>query len=301
LRQTRKGIPMIKSMTGYGKAEIASGKGTIGVEIRSVNHRYGEISVKLPRQLLPLEHAVRKCVSEQVKRGKAEVFIQYGERGDAVPVPAVNLPQARAYHEALILLREDLGLNDPIPLALIAVQKDVLVTGEGESLSESLQDDLLAAVRQAVDCLDAMRLREGMMLLGELRGRRESLTALHSAIRMRAPLVVTENAVRLRERVSQLVGDSGVDDARLAMEIAVLADRCDITEELVRFESHLQQFDETLIADEPVGRKLDFLLQELNREANTMGSKANDAEIAGHVVALKAELEKIREQVQNIE
>ncbi len=292
---------MIKSMTGYGKAEMAAGNGRNVVEVRSVNHRYGEISVKLPRALLSMEHAVRKCVAESVKRGKVEVFVQREGVVDTAALPKMNLTLARAYHEAFTSLKEALGLEDRVSLGLIATQKDVVVAGEGEAQGESALDDVLAVVRKAVDSLDAMRLREGALLMEDVRSRRETLATLLAAIRNRAPVAVAESAIRLRERVAQLSADAGVDEGRLAQEIAIMADRCDITEELVRFESHLQQLDETLLADEPVGRKLDFLMQELNREANTMGSKANDAEITACVVELKAELEKVREQVQNIE
>ncbi len=291
---------MIKSMTGYGKAETTADTGRIIVEVRSVNHRYGEISVKLPRAFMAMEQSVRKCVAEKVKRGKAEVFVQREAGVDAASLPTVNLSLARAYRDAFLSLKEALGLDDRISLGLIAAQKDVLITGEADSPEESVLDDVLAAVRKAVDSLDAMRLREGALLMADVRGRRETLATLLGEIRSRAPVVVAESASRLKERVAQLA-ESVVDEARLVQEIAIMADRCDITEELVRFESHLQQLDETLLADEPVGRKLDFLMQELNREANTMGSKANDAEITALVVELKAELEKVREQVQNIE
>lgn len=291
---------MIKSMTGYGKAETAAGNGRIIVEARSVNHRYGEISVKLPRPFIAMEHSVRKCVAEKVKRGKVEVFVQREGDVDAASLPTVNLPLARAYRDAFASLKEALGLDDRISLGLIVAQKDVLVAGEAESPGESALDDVLTTVRRAVDSLDAMRLREGALLMADVRNRRETLATLLGAVRSRAPVAVAESASRLKERVAQLA-ESVVDEARLAQEIAVMADRCDITEELVRFESHLLQLDETLLADEPVGRKLDFLMQELNREANTMGSKANDAEITAVVVELKAELEKVREQVQNIE
>ena len=292
---------MIKSMTGYGKAETVSAGGRIVAEIRSVNHRYGEIYVKLPRQLMACENEVRKTVAGRLKRGKIEVFVQQegGAGGGALPV--LNLPLAKAYHEALLRMRDELGLPDPVTLSLVASQRDVLGAGESEGPAETLHEDLLAAVTAAVDSLEAMRLKEGAALLDDLRGRRQMLSSLIDRVAERAPQVVVENGKRLKERVAQLAGESGVDEARLAQEIAFMADRGDITEELVRFDSHLRQVDDTLLLTEPVGRKLDFLLQELNREVNTIGSKANDAEIASCVVQMKAELEKIREQVQNIE
>lgn len=292
---------MIKSMTGYGKAEAHSAGGRLIAEIRSVNHRYGEIYVKLPRPFMAFENDVRKCVGGRLKRGKIEVFIQQEGVAGLGTLPALNIPLARAYQEAFLKMKDELGLDEPVTLGLIASQRDVLSAGEGEEMPETIREELLAAVASAVESLDAMRLREGAELLADLRGRRETLASLIERVAERAPQVVAEAAKRMKERVAQLAGENGVDEGRLAQEIAFLADRCDITEELVRFASHLRQFDETLLLEEPVGRKLDFLLQELNREVNTIGSKANDAETASYVVQLKAELEKIREQVQNIE
>lgn len=292
---------MIKSMTGYGKAEATSEAGRIIVEIRSVNHRYGEIHIKIPRALMPFENEVRKLVSGRLKRGKIEVFVQQEGVAGVSFLPMLDLQLARVYLEAFMKMKEALGLHEPVTLSLIAAQKDVLKLGESESATEALHEELLAAAGDAVDNLDAMRLREGAALMEDLAGRRESLSALIARVAERAPLVVLDSAKRLTERVAQLAGESGVDEGRIAQEIAFMADRCDITEELVRFDSHLRQFDETLLMDEPVGRKLDFLLQELNREVNTIGSKANDPDITSCVVQLKAELEKIREQIQNIE
>jgi uncharacterized protein (TIGR00255 family) len=292
---------MLKSMTGYGKAEATSETGRITVEIRSVNHRYGEIYVKLPRLLMPFENEVRKCVAGRLKRGKIEVFIQMEGVAGAGALPEVDLQLAKAYYDAFVKMKEALGLHEPVTLSLIAAQKSVLILGESEETTEAFQGELFAAVRSAVDNLDAMRLREGVALIEDLAARRESLADTIAKVAQRSPLVVAESAKRLKERIEQLAADSGVDEGRMAQEVAFIADRCDITEELVRFDSHLQQFDETLLMAEPVGRKLDFILQELNREVNTIGSKANDAAIASCVVQLKAELEKIREQVQNIE
>ncbi|MFZ3207935.1 MAG: YicC/YloC family endoribonuclease [Geobacteraceae bacterium] len=292
---------MIKSMTGYGKAERTVGHGRIVVEIRSLNHRYGEVTVKLPRRLLPLENEVRNLVAERLKRGKIDLFVQLegGAAEAALPVPDVLL--ARAYYDALVCLKEALNLPEPISLGLIAAQKDVLVSGEGDLPVETLRPDLLIVSREAVESLDRMRQREGEALLKDILSRRGMLGELSDRVGRRAPAAVGENMRRMKERVAQLADESGVDEGRLAQEIAIMADRCDVSEELTRFSSHLQQFDETLNMAESVGRKLDFLIQELNREVNTIGSKANDAEIAAMVVELKAVLEKIREQVQNVE
>lgn len=292
----------LKSMTGYGKAERETTAGRITVEIRAVNHRYGEISIKMPRAFFALEHEVKRIISHHLKRGKIEVFVKHETTVASGNQPLLNIQLAKAYHKAFVSLKEALGLGDPITLALITAQKDVLA-GADETLpgDDALSSELFAAVRGAVDSLETMRLKEGGALLEDINDRLAELESLMSRVAERAPAVVEENCNRLKERVAQLMSGQTLDEARLAQEIAIMADRCDITEELVRFRSHLQQFSATLKSGEPVGRKLDFLLQELNREVNTVGSKANDAAIAAQVVSLKAEMEKIREQVQNIE
>jgi len=293
---------MIKSMTGYGKAERTGGDGsTLIVEIRSVNHRYGEITIRLPRHCYPYEQEVKKTVAERLKRGKIEVSIQEERAGGVSMTPTLNLTLAHGYLEAFRTLKKELCLDGEPTLPLIASQRDVFVMREEGAGEEELQHLLMATVRHAVSVHEEMRKREGTALLEDFLNRRATLTRLMDQIEKRAPAVVAEHAVRLRERLRQLLGDTTLDEARLLQEVALMADRSDISEEIVRFMSHLQQFDEALTCGEPVGRKMDFLLQEMNREVNTIGSKANDAFLASLVVELKAELEKIREQVQNIE
>jgi uncharacterized protein (TIGR00255 family) len=292
---------MIKSMTGYGKGESSFANGRIIVEVRCVNHRYGEITVKLPRALMQFENDIKKRAAEKLVRGKIDLFIQV-EGGISLGVPTANLPLARGYYKALSGIREALGLGEQVDLALIASQRDVItVAAEAEASLEVIPEELIAALEEALRRVDEMRVFEGESLLADFQKRREVLSTLIGRVAARSPFVVSEYAARLKERISQLCSDSGLPEERIALEVALLADKCDITEELVRLESHLRQFDETLASSEPVGRKLDFLLQEINREVNTIGSKANDARIASSVVELKAELEKIREQVQNIE
>ena len=292
---------MIKSMTGYGKGESAYAGGRIIVELRSVNHRYGEISVKLPRALMPFENEIKKRVAERLSRGKIDVFIQM-ENAGGLGVPTANLPLARSYYRAFSSIREALGLSDEVGLAMVASQRDVIsIAAEAEATLEEIPQELLAALEEGISRVDEMRLFEGESLLADFNKRREILSDLIGRVMARAPSVVADYAVRLKERILLLTSESGLPEERIALEVALLADKCDITEELVRLESHLRQFDETLQRGEPVGRKLDFLLQEINREVNTVGSKANDAEIAACVVELKGELEKIREQVQNVE
>ena len=292
---------MVKSMTGYGKGESVYAGGRFTVELRCVNHRYGEITVKLPRALLQFENDLKKRVAERLSRGKIDLFIQV-EGAISLGVPTANLPLARGYYRAFTSIAEALGLGGEVDLALVASQRDVVtVAAEAEASLEEIPGELLAALADALGRVDEMRLFEGASLLADFRKRRELLSGLIGQVSARAPSVVAEYAARLKERIAQLCSDSGLSDERLALEVALLAEKCDITEELVRLESHLRQFDETLERSEPVGRKLDFLLQEINREVNTIGSKANDAQIASCVVELKGELEKIREQVQNVE
>lgn len=291
---------MLKSMTGYGKAEADSSAGRITVEIKSVNHRYCEMFVKLPRVLSLMESDVKKKVAERLKRGKIEVYIQL-EPGEHALVPAVNIGLARGYCEAFRFLKEELELADEVSLALILSQKDVLAAPDSRTDSDEFRRALFETVGAAAERLENMRLEEGKALRDDLLGRRARLAELLESVATRVPVVVSDYAVKLRERIAQILEGAAPDDSRLAQEVAIMADRGDVTEELVRFRSHLTQLDSFLVEVEPVGRKLDFLLQEMNREVNTIGSKANDAQIAILVVELKAELEKIREQVQNIE
>lgn len=291
---------MIRSMTGYGKGEAIGPNGRCVAEVRTVNHRFGEVTVKLPRNFLAYEHDIRKLAGNRIKRGKADLFIQWEEAAGSAQAPPVNLAVAKGYHAAFLSLAHELRLSPEIPLSLIVAQKNVLQEAGGEEQPDLLPQ-VLKAVGQALDGLDAMRLREGEALMSDLKERRQLLAALVAQVAERAPHVVEEYRMKLRLRLAKLLEGAELDPQRLAQEVAVMADRCDVTEELVRLQSHFVQFDETLTLAEPVGRKLDFLMQELNREVNTIGSKANDAAITALVVQMKAELEKMREQVQNIE
>ncbi len=291
---------MIRSMTGYGKGEAIDSTGRCIVELKTVNNRYGEISVKMPRSFLAYEHEVRKAAGARIKRGKADLFVQWEPVLTDLVVPSLNHAAARGYHQAFTALAHDLHISADIPLSLILSQKSVVQESANDE-QEDLCPLLLKAVGKALDALDAMRLREGETLQADLEMRRSDLAALVAQVRERAPQVVHEYQQKLQQRLERLLGGTELEPQRLAQEVALLADRFDITEELVRLESHFAQFDETIGLKEPVGRKLDFLMQEFNREINTIGSKANDSTITTLVVQMKAELEKMREQVQNIE
>ncbi len=292
---------MIHSMTGYGKGEAQVGGVSLSVEIRTVNHRYSDVTVKLPRPLLALENEVRRQIGQAVRRGKIDVFVGFAQAEEAAVVPVVNRPLAAAYHELFTRLRNDLGLSGGVTLELIAAQKDVIQLRETESGAEDVQACLQEALALAIDQLLTMRRAEGAATAGDLDERLAALEGMLAAVEQRAPLIPSEWQAKLLERLARLQQNLEFDPQRLAQEVALFADRCDISEELVRFRSHIAQFRGLFGDPEAVGRRMDFLVQELNREVNTMGSKSNDAELTRVVVAMKAELEKVREQVQNVE
>lgn len=288
-------------MTGYGKGEAAAINGNLLVEIRSVNHRYGEISVRMPRTFYALENDVKRLAASVLKRGKIDIFVQWDEAATANTAPQLDMAVARGYYDAYTILSKELNLPQDAPLSLIMSQKGVLKEVTGSVDETALQPQLLAAVQAAVAALDGMRIREGEALADDLQARRKQVAEWSDQIGERTPQVVIDYRQKLKTRLELLLEGSEMDESRLAQEVALLADRCDITEELVRLSSHFNQFDEALGSSEPVGRKLDFLMQEMNREVNTIGSKSNDAGITTLVIQIKAEMEKMREQIQNVE
>lgn len=291
---------MIVSMTGYGRGQAQADGLSFSVEIKAVNHRYGDISIKAPRLLAALENSIKKQVSAVLKRGKIDVYISQEHSTNLTAKPVVDAAVAHAYMEALRNLKDITGLTDEVSLEFLAGQKDVLCFHEAEYDTESLEACLKQAIATALDAILVMRQNEGAATADDINSRLELILCEVRAIEACASRVPMEWQQKLTERLSRLQ-ESGGDPQRIAQEIAIFADRCDISEEINRFHSHLDQFDALMKKQEPVGRQMDFLVQELNREANTMGSKSNDAELTRHVVILKSELEKIREQVQNIE
>jgi len=288
-------------MTGYGKGEASALRGSFGIEIRSVNHRYGEVSVRMPRGFMSLENEVKRLVSTVIKRGKVDVVVQWEETTTSDTIPQIDIAAARGYREAFSRLADELQLAREIPLTLIIAQKGVMKEAVSAIDVSEFQLQLNSAVLSAVAAIDAMRIREGDALVLDLLARRQQVAEWVGEIGVRVPQVVAEYRQKLKARLDLLLDGSEIDETRLAQEIALMADRSDITEELVRLSSHFNQFDEALRMSEPVGRKLDFLMQEMNREVNTIGSKSNDVEIATLVIRIKAEMEKMREQVQNVE
>jgi uncharacterized protein (TIGR00255 family) len=288
-------------MTGYGKGEASSPKGCFAVEIRSVNHRYGEVSVRMPRPFLSLENEIKRQISAQLKRGKIDVTVLWEEASGVEAVPQLNKELAKGYYDAFSQLCDELGLTQEVPLSLVLAQKGVMRDVSTTVEDTEFQPQLIQAVSFAIGAIDGMRTKEGEALSIDLVARRTQIAEWIGQISERTPVMVSEYQQKLSVRLELLLGSTELDPARLAQEVALLADRCDITEELVRLSSHFAQFDAALKLKEPVGRKLDFLMQEMNREVNTIGSKANDAAIASLVIQIKAEMEKMREQVQNIE
>lgn len=292
---------MLKSMTGYGKGETTTQNGNFIVEIRAVNHRYGEISVRMPRSFYAFENAVKKLAASVLKRGKIDISVQWDETAVANATPQLDIAVARGYFEAYSRLAKELNLPQDAAPSFIMSQKGVIKEVAGAVDETELQPQLLAAVNDAVVALDIMRTREGGALADDLQARRKQIAEWTALVGERTPQVVLEYRQKLKNRLEQLLEGAEMDESRLAQEVAMLADRCDITEELVRLSSHFNQFDEALTSSEPVGRKLDFLMQEMNREVNTIGSKSNDAGVTTLVIQIKAEMEKMREQVQNVE
>lgn len=293
---------MIKSMTGFGKGEFTDGKRNVICEIRSVNHRYSDIFIKMPRRYSFAEEKIKSIIKETVKRGKVEVSVVVESITEEDITIKLNPLVARQYIDNLRMLKDEFGLEGEISLETIANLPDVMKNAPDIDDEEEVTSSIEEAVRTAVANLDQMRVIEGQKLAEDLTMRGELIRKYVSEIEERAPEIVKEYKQKLYDRISELVeGMAEVPDERILLEAAVFADKTNITEELVRLDSHISQLHQILGAAKSNGKKLDFLVQEMNREANTIGSKANDNDITGAVIEIKSEVEKIREQVQNIE
>ncbi|HOF05093.1 MAG TPA: YicC family protein [Syntrophales bacterium] len=294
---------MISSMTGFGRVEGTAAGKRIQVEMKSLNHRYLEISVRVPSALAALEMEIKKRVGERFSRGKIEITIRLesdGQQGDA-PALTLDIPLVRQYHALLSRIKTELGLPGEVTLEIMAGFRDIYVPEDQEEKLPALWAGLEGLLGQAMDKLAAMRNAEGEVLKRDLAARMEVIRRLLREIGCRAPEVVHEYRQRLVDRVRELTQGMMIDEARLHQEVAIMAEKSDITEEVVRMESHIAQFGEFLTEGEAVGRKLDFLIQEMNREINTLGAKSQDGEIARRVIEVKSELAKLREQIQNVE
>ena len=298
---------MIRSMTGYGRAEAVLGGRKYVVEIKSLNHRYLELSLRIPANLLPLELEIKKKINEQLIRGRIDVTIRRetysGISGIEDPrLFEVNLPLVKNYYDLLIQLKDLFNLKEDITLDMMAGLKDVFIPLETlEDEITVLWEGLAGVLSNAIAALIDMRQKEGEVLGQDLKARLYLINEHLDEIDARAPRIVLEYQKRLVERIRELMDGMVIDESRLSQEVAIMAEKSDITEEIVRFRSHIKQFFEMLKSPEAMGRKVDFLIQEMNREVNTIGSKSNDAEVSCHVIEIKSELAKLREQVQNLE
>ena len=289
------------SMTGYGSAKGVVAGQEITVELKSVNNRYLDCSVRLPRAFLFAEDAVKQTVSALVSRGKVDVFVSAQSSEDADTQVAVNRELAKEYYTAVAEIAEELSLDIGLNAAAVARFPDVLVVEKKEIDKEKAASELQEITRRAVEEFNRMRAREGERLKNDMLSKAETIESLVSVVEERSPQTVKEYRERLEEKLREVLADRSVDEQRIITEAAIFADRTAVDEETVRLRSHIAQFRGLLDAGSPVGRKLDFLIQEFNRESNTIGSKCNDAALAQVVVELKSEIEKIREQLQNIE
>ena len=290
----------MKSMTGYGRCHIEEDGREMTVEVKSVNHRFLDISYRLSRALSFLDDAVRKGVGARLARGHVDVFVTYANHRQDAKEVRVDTALAVAYQKAVMELSAALGRDADLPLSDYTRLPDVLTVQEKEEDQQTVRELFERALSGALDGLVAMREQEGERMRADILEKIGNIEALRNGVAERAPLVVAEYRDKLHQRIAALT-EGEIDEARLITEVAIFADRAAIDEELVRLLSHAAAIRETVELAEPVGRKLDFLVQELNREVNTIGSKASDTMIAQAVVNAKGEIEKLREQVQNIE
>ena len=292
---------MIKSMTGYGRAvETVNGR-EFTVELRSVNNRYLDCSVRLPRMLSFAEDAVKQAVKGSISRGKVDVFITVrSEAGDEVQV-TLNKAVLQSYLTAMHQMVDEFGVQDDISVSAVSRLPEVFVIEKPQVDEDQLMADLMSVVTKALEGYDAMRQTEGEALDRDLRSRGETILTLVSQVEAGNSKTVSDYRLRLEAKIKEVLANTAIDESRILTEAAIFADKVAVDEETVRLRSHLKQMNNMLTTGGAVGRKLDFLLQEMNREANTIGSKCTDVNLARIVVDIKAELEKIREQTQNIE
>lgn len=292
---------MVKSMTGYGRAvETVNGR-EFTVEVRSVNNRYLDCTVKLPRGLSFGEDAVKQAVKAKITRGKVDVFVSVRSEGAQDTTVSLNKPMVEGYIAAMEQMKRDYGLAGDITVAMVAALPEAFLLDKPQVDEEQLLKDFLSVVDKALTAFDTMRRVEGQALEQDLRSRGNTVLSLVEQVEGGSDQTVTDYRLRLENKLKEVLASTSIDESRILTEAAIFADKVAVDEETVRLRSHLSQMNTMLEIGEPIGRKLDFLLQEMNREANTIGSKCTDVRLAKVVVEIKAELEKIREQTQNIE
>lgn len=288
-------------MTGYGRHEAVLHGRTLGIEIKSVNNRYLDCNVRLPRVYICAEDGVQRLVKQTISRGKVDVYVNLENNAEDAVTVTVNQPVAAGYLAALRSMAETFALEPDISISLLSRFPDVFKVDKVPEDLEALTADIHAVTQAALQDFDAMRSREGEKLAADLLGRLTTLEQFTRQVEERSPQTVADYRARLTAKLQEVLADRQLDESRVLTEAAIFADKVAVDEETVRLRSHIAQFREMLAGGSPIGRKLDFLIQEMNRETNTIGSKCNNLEISTIVVNMKAEIEKMREQVQNIE
>lgn len=292
---------MVKSMTGYGRARETLNKRDITVEVRSVNNRYLDCAVKIPRAYIFAEDAIKARVQKAVSRGKVDVFVTIDTSAADVAVVAVNEPLARSYYEALMQIKGTFSMEGDVSPVALAKFPDVLTVTKADEDVETVSADICQVLDKALDAYNEMRAAEGRKLAEDIAGRVQTIETVVGEVEARSPQTVAAYRERLEGKMREVLQSTTIDEGRILTEAAIFADKIAVDEETVRLRSHIAQLRDMLCSEQPIGRKLDFLIQEVNRECNTIGSKCNDLTITQDVVNMKAEVEKIREQVQNIE
>ncbi|AGK97306.1 YicC/YloC family endoribonuclease [Clostridium pasteurianum] len=292
---------MVSSMTGYGRAFYECKNRNFTIEIRSVNHRYLDLNIKMPRSFTSLEDKIRKKLQEKLSRGKVDIYITQTVLETESSKALLNKNLSDSLVKCLQEINERYGLKESLSLSLIAKFPDVITIEQKDEDFEEIWSNLKIPLDEAIITLASMRLKEGAKLKEDIEHKCSSIDQLVSNIAEKSSLVVEQYKTKLNDRIKELIGDNNVDENRLAMEVAIFSDKACIDEEIVRLRSHVFQLRESLNSNEPIGRKLDFIVQEMNREANTIASKANDVNVVHLVLDVKNEIEKIREQVQNIQ
>lgn len=291
---------MVKSMTGFGRSQRETNDFFLTVEIKTVNHRFCEYHIRMPRQLLKIEDKIKKQLNEYIQRGRVEVFVTLGGNGAIHRKVNIDWLLLEEYYQYILKIKEKYGLQSEVKIHDLLQREEWLQIDEVDSGNEELEKLVSLTVEEAASQLLQMRVAEGRELETDIRRQLVLLEKTINEVKQNSPLVITQYQERLTKRLQEYLAGS-LDEQRFITEVAIFADKADINEELTRLHSHIRQFEETLSELDPIGRKLDFLLQEMNREVNTIGSKANDSKIAKEVVEMKSLLEKVKEQVQNIE
>lgn len=292
---------MIKSMTGFGRSEVEDGARKFTVEIKSVNHRYLDITLKMPKKLNFFEASIRNLLKEYIQRGKVDIYITYEDLSEKTATVKYNPEVAKEYLDYLKQMEEQFGLENDIRVSTLSRYPEVFTMEDTEIDEEEIWKGLEKAVREAASSFVDTRIAEGENLRKDLLEKLDGMLEHVDFITERSPIIIEEYKKKLREKVVSLLEDTKVDESRLLMEVTIYADKVCVDEELVRLRSHIEATKKTLMDGGSVGRKLDFIAQEMNREANTTLSKTTDLEISNHAIELKTDIEKVREQIQNLE